>query len=52
MTVDHNLSATTFSCSFKVSGDYYKLVRYYMNVSGDGTTQGVTQQPASGVLND
>jgi len=51
MTVDHNLSATTFSCSFKVSGDYYKLVRYYMNASGAGTPQVVVEQP-SGVLND
>lgn len=51
MTVDHYLSATTFSCNFKVSGDYYKLVRYYINKGGVGTAQLVVEQPG-GVLND
>ena len=50
MTVEYNLSAETFSCSFKVSGDYYKLVRYFINFSGSGT-QVIYEQP-SGVLND
>ncbi len=51
MTVDHNLSATTFSCSFKVSGDYYKLVRYFINSGGGGDNQVICEQPG-GVLND
>lgn len=51
MTVDHTLSATTFSCSFKVSGDYYKLVRYFINSGGGGDNQVICEQP-SGVLND
>lgn len=41
----------TFICTFKVTGDYYKLVRYYINVSGTGTPQVVVEQPG-GVLND
>jgi len=41
----------TFTCTFKVTGDYYKLVRYYINTSGTGTSQVIVQQPG-GVLND
>lgn len=41
----------TFICTFKVTGDYYKLVRYYINKDGVGTPQVIAEQP-SGVLND
>jgi hypothetical protein len=41
----------TFTCTFKVTGDYYKLVRYYMDASGAGTSQVVVEQPG-GVLNN
>jgi hypothetical protein len=51
MTVDHTLSATTFSCSFRVSGDYYKLVRYFIKSSCGGDNQVICEQPGC-VLND
>ena len=55
MEVTNNHTEASFNnafiCNFKVTGDYYKLVRYYINASGTGTPRVVVEQPG-GVLND